>query len=236
MIKMKKIPEFLLIIAFLLLQVYLFFLKNFDVLDYSHYINQHPLPLYGETKYAGQEFRSPGPLSRIDLLMANYKIKPKAGTLRLSILKGKQRLFLKNYPANTIEDNRFYSFNFNTANIPAGNYRLQLNYFPQNKKDKLAVWTSTEDLYPFGHLDVNGTRQKGDMTFRVYYASTIWKEKARWLSQSPQSTLRSVTLAASVILLLLLLNFLFYYFIRKLLNPNLKKYETQSPEKSLDND
>ena len=233
---MKKIPGFLLITAFLLVQVYLFFFKSFDVLDYSRYVNQHPLPLFGETKSVSQEFRSPGPLSRIDILMANYKIKPKAGTLRLSIFKADHRLFLKNYPANTIEDNRFYSFSFNTAKIPAGNYRLQLNYFPQKKKDKLAAWTSTEDLYPFGNLYVNDIRQKGDMTFRVYYTSTIWKEKARWLSQSPQSTLRTVTLAASFILLLLLLNFLFYYFTRKLLNPNLKKCETQSPEKSLSND
>ena len=228
--KVKKIMAPLLITAFLLLQLYLFFFQHFAVLDWSSLINQHPLPLFGETRSVSQEFRSPGPLTRIDILMANYKIKPEGGTLRLSIFKAGYRLFLKNYPANTIEDNRFYSFNLNTAKLAAGNYRLQLNYFPKNKKDKLAVWTSEENRYPFGSLYVNGIRQKGDMTFRVYYASTIWKEKSRWLSQAPQSPLRTVSLAAGFFLLLITVNFLFYYFTGKLFKADPGKSAAQAAE------
>ncbi|UCH97359.1 MAG: hypothetical protein JSV88_11050 [Candidatus Aminicenantes bacterium] len=215
--KFKKILKFLLLGIFLLIQVYLFFFKDFAVLDYSSYINEHPLPLFGENKNVSQEFRSPGPLARIDIMLANYKIKPKTGTLRLSIFKENQRLYLKNYPANTVEDNLFYSFNMNPDKFPADHYRLQLNYFPQDKKERLAVWTSKKNRYPFGNLYVNGKQQQGDMTFRVYYNSTIWKEKERWLSQTPKSGVRSFALAIGFILLLIMVNFLFYYFINKLM-------------------
>jgi len=210
--------KFFLIGIFLLLQVYLFFFKNVEVLDYSRYINEEPLPLFGENKNVSQGFRTPGPLARIDIMMANYKIKPKNSTLRLSIFKENQRLFLKNYPANTVEDNRFYSFKISSKKIHAGNYRLQLNYFPQDKKEKLAAWSSKKDLYPYGSLYVNEQPQPGDMTFRVYYGSTIWQEKARWLSESPKSGFRSFALVIGFILLLLMVSLLFYYFLSKLLD------------------
>jgi len=214
--KFIRIVKFAALGIFLLVQVYLFFLKDFEVLDYYPYINEHPLPLFGENKNVSQEFRTPGPLARIDIMMANYKIKPKDGLLRLSIYKENQLLFLKNYPANTVEDNRFYSFKIDKK-FPAGNYRLQLDYFPQDKKDKLAAWTGKRNLYPFGNLYANGKQIEGDMTFRVYYKSTIWKEKDRWLTLAKRSGFRGIALAAGFILMIALLNLIFYYFLNKLL-------------------
>jgi hypothetical protein len=211
-----KIVKFVALGIFLLVQVYLFLLKDFEVLDYCPYINEHPLPLFEENKNVSQEFRTPGPLARIDIMMANYKIKPKGGILRLTIYKENQLLFLKNYPANTVEDNRFYSFKIDKK-FPAGNYRLQLNYFPRDKKEKLAAWTSKRDLYPFGNLYANGKQIEGDMTFRVYYKSTIRKEKDRWLTLVKRSGFRGYALAAGFILMLVLLNLIFYYFLNKLL-------------------
>jgi len=214
--KFLKIVKFTALGIFLLFQVYLFLLRDFDVLDYFPYINELPLPLFGENKNVSQEFRTPGPLARIDIMLANYKIKPKDGLLRLSIYKENQLLFLKNYPANTVEDNRFYSFKIDKK-FPAGNYRLQLDYFPQDKKDKLAAWTGKKDLYPFGNLYANGKQIQGDMTFRVYYKSTIWKEKDRWLTLAKRSGFRGIALAAGFILMIALLNLIFYYFLNKLL-------------------
>lgn len=248
--KFIKIVKFAALGIFLVTQVYLFLLKDFEVLDYCPYFNEHPLPLFGENKNVSQEFRTPGPLARIDIMMANYKIKPKDGILRLTIYKEggstpnllmqqkgqntwgnkvnrknkvsegiskkSQLLFLKNYPANTVEDNRFYTFKID-KNFPAGNYRLQLNYFPRDKKERLAVWTSKRDLYPFGNLYANGQKIQGDMTFRVYYKSTIWKEKERWLTLSKRAGLRGIALAAGFILIIVLLNLIFYYFLNKLL-------------------
>ena len=210
------ILKFTLLGLFMLLQVYLFFFKDFQVLDDSRYVNEHPLPLSGENKNLTQEFRTPGPLTRIDIMLANYKVKPKGGTLRLTVSKENQRLFLKNYPANTVEDNRFYCFNIDSHRIPRGNYRLRLDYFPQNKKEKLAVWISRKNLYPYGNLYVNGKQIQGDMTFRVYYRSTIWKEKKRWLKHVPQLKLRPYALITGFLLLLFMVNFLFYYFLKKL--------------------
>jgi hypothetical protein len=214
--KFLKIVKFTALGIFLLVQVYLFLIKDFEVLDYFPYVNEHPLPLFGENKNASQEFRTPGTLARIDIMMANYKIKPKDGILRLSIYKENQLLFLKNYPANTVEDNRFYSFKIDKK-FPAGNYRLQLNYFPRDKKERLAAWTGKRDLYPFGNLYANGKQIEGDMTFRVYYKSTIWKEKDRWLTLAKRSGFRGIALAAGFILMIVLLNLIFYYFLNKLL-------------------
>lgn len=211
-----KIVKFAALGIFLLVQVYLFLLKDFEVLDYCPYSNEHPLPLFGENKNVSQEFRTPGPLARIDIMMANYKIKAKDGILRLSVYKQKQLLFLKNYPANTVEDNRFYTFKIDKK-IPAGNYRLQLNYFPKDKKDKLAAWSGKRDLYPFGNLYANGKQIEGDMTFRVYYKSTIWKERDRWLTLAKKAEFRGIALAAGFILMIVLLNLIFYYFLNKLL-------------------
>jgi hypothetical protein len=149
-------------------------------------------------------------------MMANYKIKPKGGILRLTIYKENRLLFLENYPANTVEDNRFYTFKIDKK-FPAGNYRLQLNYFPKDKKERLAAWTSKRDLYPFGNLYANGKQIEGDMTFRVYYKSTIRKEKERWLLVVKRSGFRGIALAAGFILMIVLLNLIFYYFLNKLL-------------------
>lgn len=210
------ILKFTLLGLFILLQIYLFFFKDFQVLDCSRYVNEHPLPLSGENKNISQDFRTPGPLTRIDIMLANYKIKPKGGTLRLSIFKEKQRLFLKNYPANTVEDNRFYCFTIDLGKIPGGNYRLRLDYFPQDQKEKLAVWISKKNLYPYGDLYVNEKQIQGDMTFRVYYCSTIWKEKQRWLNRVPQFKVRRYALITGFLLLLFMVNFLFYYFLKNL--------------------
>lgn len=209
--------KYLLLGMFLLFQVYLFFGRNFQVLDYFPYVNQEPLPLFGDNKNISQDFRSPGPLCRIDIMMANYKLKPKSGTLRLSIFKNGHRLFLKNYPADTVDDNRFYSFTFEPGKFPAGNYRLLLNYFPDNPQEKLAAWTTKDDLYPYGKLYVNQKLEPGDLTFRVYYSSTIWKESSRWLTLSSLPGIRSALLPAGLIFLLVTINFLFYFFTRNLL-------------------
>jgi hypothetical protein len=213
----KLVLTFALPALFLLLQVYLLFFKNFEVIDYSRYINEFPLPLSGENKNVSQEFRTSGSLSRIDIMLANYKIKPEGGILRLSIFKGDKPLYLKNYPANTVEDNRFYSFTIHANNIPAGNYRLRLDHFPRQKNERLAAWTSKKSVYPFGSLYVNNKQEQGDMTFRVYYRSTIWKEKQRWLNQLPQLKFRRYVLAFGLLLLFFMVNLLFYYFINKLI-------------------
>jgi hypothetical protein len=217
----RVILKFSLLAAFLLLQVYLFFIKDFQVQDYWPCINQFPLPLSGENKDIRQEFRSPGPLARIDIMLANYKIKPESGALRLSIFKNNRRVFLKNYPANTVEDNRFYSFPTapaKTPPLPAGSYTLQLDYFPGGANEKLAAWTSLEDRCPYGALSIGGQRKTGDLTFRVYYYSTLWQENRRWLFPPGQPRLRNYALAAGFLLLLFMVNLLFYYFENKLLN------------------
>ena len=62
---------------FILVQVYLLFVKDFQVLDYPRYVNEIPQPLLDgeENLYkVSQTFRTPGPLTRIDIMLGNYKV------------------------------------------------------------------------------------------------------------------------------------------------------------------
>ncbi|MGE5341647.1 MAG: hypothetical protein ACM3SY_09220 [Candidatus Omnitrophota bacterium] len=223
----KRILKYLLIGLFLLLQIFVFFINEYDTRDDIHYVNEVPLPM-DATQEVSQEFRTPGPLSRIDVMLADYKTKPGSGILRLSIFtlsktnqKDNQCLFLKNYPANAVDDNRFYSFPIDSDPghpIPAGHYLLKLRHFTHNPYEKLAAWTSVQDLYPYGSLLVNGQKQRGDLTFRVYFRSSIWGQRHRWLHPIPGYPLPAALLAAGFLLLLFMVNFLFYYFINKLTN------------------
>jgi hypothetical protein len=210
------------LLAFLGLQVYLFFVKDFRVQDHYGYRNEIPLPLQGKLKdkNVSQTFSVPGPLCRIDIMLANYKIKPEDGVLRLSIFQENRRVFLKNYPADTVEDNRFYSFDIQEQKetIPSGHYRLRLEFLPKNPTDRLAVWISRENSYPHGHLIVNGKRKKSDMTLRIYYDSTLWNARNLWLNPENVPGFRTYALSAGFILLLFMVNFLFYNLTNKLLN------------------
>jgi len=216
--KLKSWFNLLLLAIFLLLQAYILFLKPFSILDFPRYINEEPLPLFGDTQYVCQEFHSSGPLERIDIMLANYKIKPEGGTLRLSIFKNNRCLYVKNRSA-AVEDNRFYSFNLTQARIPAGDYRLRLDYLRQNEHQRLAVWISRQDHYPLGQLFLNGKPIQGDMTFRVFYTSSLWKERERWLNFFPPFPLRRFILIAGFLLLLFVVNFSFYFLVSQLIHP-----------------
>jgi hypothetical protein len=219
--KLKKIVNIFLLALFVFLQIYLFFIKNFQVLDYSRYMNEFPQPLYGKdnrTVEVSQTFRTPGPLARIDILLANYKVKPKGGTLQLGIFKDNRCLFLKKYPANIVEDNKFYTFAIDPGKVAAGKYTLQLKHFPEDKKERLAVWIFRKDIYPYGNLYIKGKQKPGDMTFRVYYLSTLWQQKGRVIEKIPPLWLSRFWIVIGFLLTLLTINFLFYFFIKKLLN------------------
>jgi hypothetical protein len=215
---MAKI-KYVLLVLFVFLQVYLFFIKDFQVLDYSRYRNEYPpVPLSGENKKSrevSQTFRTPGPLTRIDILLANYKIRPKGGTLQLGIFNGDQCLCLKKYPADTVEDNRFYTFPIAPGKVPGGNYTLRLKYFPDNTSERLAVWMYPKDIYPYGDLFVDGKKKEGDMTFRVYYLSTLWKQGCRILEKIPPLWLSRFWLVIGFFIVLVSINFLFFYFLKR---------------------
>lgn len=212
-----KLLKNVLFALFVVLQVYLFFVKDFEVLDYSRYVNEFPQPLLdGEKKLykVSQTFRTPGPLARIDIMLGNYKVKPGGGMLQLGIFEGERCLFLKRYPADEVEDNQFYKFGIESGKIGAGDYTLRLRYFPGDRMDRLAVWTDHGGKYPYGDFFVDGKRGEGDMTFRVYYLSTLWRQGGRLLVGVPSVWGGRVWLVLGFVLLLLAINFLFYYLLR----------------------
>jgi hypothetical protein len=217
--KFRRTVTFSVLGLFVILQIYLLFIKQSPVLDFPNYKNNNPVQFYEKeekSKKISQSFRTPGPLVRVDIMLANNELKPKGGTLQFSIFKKKQCLYLKNYPANTVEDNQFYRFKIRGKNIPAGEYLLNLKYVPQDKKERLAVWSFNEDIYPHGNLIINGKRESGDMTFRIYYKSSIWQQRHKILSFPPFLG-RGTSLTLGFIFLFFVVNFLFYFFIDTLL-------------------
>ncbi len=214
---MKRAWKFLCLALFVLLQGYLFLVKDFQVLDHPAHSAEVPVPLMGETRDVEQRFRTGGPLNRVDILMGNYQVKPKDGLLQLEILKDKETLFFKRYPADRVEDNKFYRFAVTAKKtIGAGEYTLRLKYLQKNKKDRLAVWSSKENKYPYGDFLVNGKPKPGDLTFRIYYRGTIWSQRGHLLAKIPSAWGGPVWFSLSLIVLLLLLNLTAYFFINKL--------------------
>lgn len=219
----KKISVYFLSALFLLLQVYIFFFREFQTFDFAPYINESPVPIDDPSKQITQEFRTPGPLSRIDILLGTYKIVPKNGVIRLQIFKKNQTIYTKNYPAFSIQDNLFHHFDIdykNTRNIQKinkGNYKFRISFFSKDKNEKMAAWTSNTKFYPYGDFLIDNKKQSGDITFRIYYLSTISQQIKRWLQYKPQLPIRPYLLAAGFLLLLFVVNFLFYYFIKRLI-------------------
>jgi len=214
--KLEKVLKIVLFALFILVQVYLLFVKDFQVLDYPRYVNEFPQPLLdGEEKLykVSQTFRTPGPLTRIDIMLGNYKVKPGGGMLQLGIFERERCLFLKQYPADAVEDNQFYKFAVESQKIAAGNYTLQLKYLPGDRTERLAVWTDRVGMYPYGDFFVDGKRGEGDMTFRVYYLSTLWHQGGRLLEGVPSFWGGRSWLVAGFILLILAINFLLYYIL-----------------------
>lgn len=213
---------YLLLGLFLLFQCYLFFIHPFLIQDYWRYVNNFPQPLVEDREVVSQTFRSPGPLSRIDILLANYKKKPSGGTLQLEIFKKQKPLFKGNYPANTVEDNQFYRFPITPPKkIPGGSYRLQLKYFPENPNEKLAAWIWTtpkiknkKDIYPHGKLYVNRKPRNADLTFRVYYRATLFNRLGPLLDKIPTSWGAHFWLGFGFVLALFMINYFFFYLSR----------------------
>ncbi len=218
MMRMRRAFVILLPGLFIFFQFYLVFIKDYQVLDYPRYINEFPQPLSGEdrqVKRLGQTFRTPATLARIDIMLGNYATPPKDGSLQLGIYNDKQCLFLKNDPANRVKDNQFHTFIIPTGKVPAGTYSLELRFFPGGRGDRLAVWICQKDIYPYGDFFVNGKKQDGDMTFRVYYRSTLWQAWNNLLEKIPSLWFGRVWLILGFVSVLLALNCIFYFCIKK---------------------
>lgn len=209
---------------FIFFQIYLVFVKNYQVLDYARYTNEFPQPLVNEDSQMqrlGQTFRTPGPLTRIDVMLGTYAEEPKDGALQLGIYDDKRCLFLKNDPAGRVKDNRFHTFLIPRGKVPRGSYSLELRFLPGERQERLATWTSRKDSYPYGDFFVNGKKQEGDMTFRVYYQATLWQARANLLDKIPVLWFGRGWLLIGFLLVIPALNFLFYSFVRNLVERTL---------------
>lgn len=224
----NKLGFYAVIALFFGMQIYLFFFRDFEIRDPAPYINEIPIPMDSPNKVVEQEFKISGSLSRVDIMMGNYKSAIKDGVIRLSIFKGSECVYVKNYPADSVEDNRFYSFKIDTGNktpISTDIFIMKLNFFRVNKtnfpmledQNRLAVWASAQPVYPFGSLYINGKKQEGSLTFRVYTHGTIWDKRNLWLFPVSRSDYKGFTLLLGFLLLLFMVNFLFYYFLKKLM-------------------
>jgi hypothetical protein len=219
-VKIKSLLPIILLSLFIIIQIYLVFIKTYQVLDYVKYTNEIPQPLSNDERQIatlGQTFRSTGPLTRIDVMLGTYGEKLETGALQLSIYKDKNCFFLKNEIAGKVQDNRFHTFFIPRGKIPAGNYTFELRFLPGDKQERLAIWTSQKDIYPSGDLYINGKKQAGDMTFRIYYRAALWKLGNHMLAKIPFLWGSRIWMLIGFLFVVLALNFFFYYLVNKLI-------------------
>lgn len=218
----QKLPlvwvSWLLLTLFIALEVYLFFFKTYLTQDYWEYRNDHPQPLSAGVGALEQEFISPGPLARLDVLLANYRKKPGSGSLHLALFRSGALVFEDHYPADSVEDNQFYSFAIPPrSGLSEGYYRLKLSYKEAGTGDRLAAWIFRQDIYPFGALFIDGQAQKADLTFRVYYRSTLAGGFGNMMRQIPDMAGFRVLILISMTVMIVMLNFFMLYLFRRLI-------------------
>ena len=178
-----KIVKFTVLALFILLQLYLIFLKSHYALDLDITPNTQPSPnLFAEEKIGQTFLAKRNGLTRIDVMLGTHKRtnnKNITFTLRERIPERKV-IFQTTFNAASVIDNLYHPIFFK----PIHNSRNKEYYFvlhsPESTFDNsLSVWTNTRNLYREGQLMIKHQPMLGDMVFRVYSKRPIFTELSR---------------------------------------------------------
>lgn len=163
--------KYVLISVMLILVVGSFVTADFEILDSPRYYADQPSPPLTPRRRVAQEFLVRGELSRLSIRFGTHGRKP-SGRLHLKILDSQnRRVAIQRYDAGGIADNDFTHFRFDQP-IEKGRYTLVMRYFPENRKDRLSVWMTRDNRYPWGRMEINRREVLGDMVFRVYHRAS----------------------------------------------------------------
>lgn len=180
-------------VVFLILQLYLVFIRTYETMDLEVYPNVQPSPDLRSGFAVGQTFQSrTDRLCRIDVLMGTHR----------RTLEGEMVLRLREWPfpagaaadvrtvrvqGAAIKDNLYQTFAF--APIPDSRgktYAFEIR--PEesaNPEIPGLVWMNPNDIYPGGSILLGGLPAGGDCTFRTYASRTVAASVGRIVAKRP---------------------------------------------------
>jgi len=175
--------KFIIILLFIVLQVYLIFLKRHDALDIDVFPNAVPShKIYDEHKIGQTFIAQRNNLTRIDVKFATYgRDNDKNIYFRLweqtPIRKLVEEIEIN---ASELKDNSYKSFKLKPQRHSKGKtYAFIFSSPGSNPDNSISVWMNKINIYREGDCLLNDTPTHGDLIFRVYSKKTISSELGR---------------------------------------------------------
>lgn len=168
---------------FILLQVYLIFVKTHHTLDIEVFPNTNPSPNIYADNIVGQTFTpQKDNISRVELLLGTYEREnDKDVEFSLWALDPEKKLLAKKtFNASTVQNNLFNAIDFFPVPVAKNTkYYFQLRSPQSTPDNSICVWMNGKDIYKEGAFTYNNTEAKGDLVFRMYAKRPISKELRR---------------------------------------------------------
>jgi len=193
----------LLLTVFVLLQVFLIAFPRHDTLDLEAWPNTSLSPRLSGDHTVGQSF-VPGlnGLSRIDVFLATYTIKPR-GDVIFRLYEGDpagRPVAEVRAAGSKLMDNLFNPFEFRRLSRSGGKrFSFTLSMPGAAETEGPSVWMNPADLQPRGTLIIDGRQAEGDAVFRTYSRRTILAEWGRIARGMPGPLGNPIVLALAAI-------------------------------------
>ncbi len=213
------------VVLFVVMQVYLIFIKKHDALDIDTWPNTIPTPGIVGNYEVGQTFVSERDgLARIDVMVGTYgRTNSKDLIFELRELRGENEKVAilartVTFSPAGLMNNLFNPIRFEPVEDSRGKrYLFTLRSPESTPEDSICLWKNNKDIYRWGHMVYNGVQDKGDIVFRVYSRRTVGSELGRIVRNYPgifgsKTFLIIVVIAfeiAQVLMLIYLLNLFF---------------------------
>ena len=166
------IIRFVLIAFFVLMNVYLIFMKKHLCLDTEVYKNTNPTPNIFKKNSVGQTFKADNNgLGRIEVRFGTHGQKnDKEVRFQLWELIPERKLAAElRFNAADVKNNLFYSFNFKTLKESKDKkYYFKLSSPLSTPQNSICAWMNKENIYPSGEYFFKGSKKEGDLVFRAY--------------------------------------------------------------------
>ena len=168
---------------FILLQIYLIFIKTHHTLDLEVYPNTNPSPNIYAKNTVGQTFiPKRDNISRIEVMLGTHEREnDKDIIFSLWALTPERKLLAeKNFNASTVQNNLFNAIDFHPVPVSKNKtHYFQLQSPQSTPENSICVWMNGKDIYKQGAFTYNNKEANGDLIFRVYAKRPIYKELSR---------------------------------------------------------
>jgi len=216
-----KFIKITIILLFVLLQVFLIFIKRHDTLDIDVYPNNAPSPNIMGNQTIGQTFAADlDNLSRIDIMMGTYaRENTKTIVFQLFHLDpGRILKREKTFSASTVQNNRYHTIRFDPINNSRDKkYYFMLSSPESTTDDSLSAWMNTSNIYPPGKIRIRNRPTDGDLVFRAYFRRPVYTELGRIIRNYPgifgnQTILICILILFEIVQIFILIKLMDFFF------------------------